>query len=90
MSKQKITSQSKLVFSNLASHRSLTPNRALAAPAILEISNLGSHDILQGCEDPGCFSQMIDYQGVTLNQIKGLIGLYQKFQIFKLLFFPVH
>ena len=43
----------------------------------ITIINHANSDIgveVQGCEDPGCFSHQIDYQGVSVAQVKGLIN----------------
>ena len=36
-------------------------------------TNAGIAIDVRGCDDPGCFSHGLDYQGVSMNQIKGLI-----------------
>jgi len=43
----------------------------------ITIINHANADIgveVSGCEDPGCFSHSIDYQGVSVAQVKGLIS----------------
>ena len=41
---------------------------------VVSHSNQGIGVAIEGCDDPGCASHRIDYQGVTMAQIRGLLS----------------